>query len=79
MAISDLVFFIGCAIFVLLCLIAVKISKKISANNKKRHEQKIFEEKQRKISCSSQLILATGNNDKNVVLNLLEQGADVNY
>ena len=79
MAISNLVFFIGCAIFVLLCLIAVKIAKKISANNKKRHEQKIFEEKQRKISCSSQLILVAGNNDKNAVMTLLEQGADINY
>ena len=74
-------FFAYIAIISLLALLfwIITISKKISATNEKRHEQKIREEEQRKLSCSKKLIFDAGKNDRDVVLNLLEQGADVNY
>ena len=55
------------------------ISRKIEASNKEKRKQRIRNEEQRKISCSTQLIFDAGKNDKNAVLNLLKQGADVNY
>ena len=81
-----LAFFIIVSALVLLSFVLIILNPTVHAIVEKkkrckeeRQARKRCEEEQRKISCSNQLIFAAGNNDKDAVLNLLSQGADVNY
>ncbi len=76
---GKLVAYVAIISFFVLLFWIMAISRKIIANNKENHERRKREEEQRKLSCSKRLIFEAGKNDRNAVLDMLEQGADVNY